>query len=350
MACRMARRPVKVADSSGPRARCQSDAIEWIVVLAFLGGNLSERSGVESQVKSSVMDAIGNTPVVRLGRLFPGMDVVAKLEYMNPGGSIKDRMVRFMLQSLPADTARVVESSSGNTGAALAMASAVLGLRCDVTVPQTTSIEKIKRIRAYGAEVHLCAPEDGQDPAGGYQAVAERLAQDGNAHYLDQYRSALNREAHYRDTGPELWRQVAGAIDVFVCGIGSGGTISGIGRYLKEQKPDLVVLGVEPRNSAYRKLVTDAPVDAPFASVVEGVGKRQASQSFDPGVVDDVVQIEDDDALAWCRRLAAEEGILAGGSSGCVAAGIAQLLPRLAGKRVATVFPDSGVYYLSKYF
>ncbi|MCS0613425.1 cysteine synthase family protein [Massilia kyonggiensis] len=305
---------------------------------------------MKSQVKSSVMDAIGNTPVVRLGRLFPGSDVVAKLEYMNPGGSIKDRMVRHMLKSLPADTARVVESSSGNTGAALAMASAVLGLQCDVTVPQATSIEKIKRIRAYGAEVHLCAPDDGSDPAAGYHAVAERLAQGDKVHYLDQYRSALNREAHYRDTGPELWRQLAGQVDVFVCGIGSGGTISGIGRYLKEQKPDLVVIGVEPRNSAYRKLVTDTPADGPFASAVEGVGKRQPSGSFDPAVVDDVVQVADDDALEWCHRLAAEEGILAGGSSGCVTAGIAQLLPRLAGKRVATVFPDSGVYYLSKYF
>lgn len=305
---------------------------------------------MESQVKSSVMDAIGNTPVVRLSRLFAGLDVVAKLEYMNPGGSIKDRMVRHMLKSLPPDTARVVESSSGNTGAALAMASAVFGLQCDITVPQTTSIEKIKRIRAYGAEVHLCAPDDGLDPAGGYQAVAERLAEGENVHYLDQYRSALNREAHYRDTGPELWQQLAGEIDVFVCGIGSGGTISGIGRYLKEQKPGLTVIGVEPRNSAYRKLVNAAHADGAFASVVEGVGKRQPSGSFDPRVVDDVVQVDDDDALDWCRRLAADEGILAGGSSGCVTAGIAQLLPRLAGKRVVTVFPDSGVYYLSKYF
>jgi cystathionine beta-synthase len=308
------------------------------------------RSGVKNQVKSSVMDAIGNTPVVRLGRVFPAIDVVAKLEFMNPGGSIKDRMVRYMLNRMPAGTARVVEGSSGNTGAALAMASAVLGLQCDVTLPQTTSIEKIKRIRAYGAEVHLCPLDDGCGPTAGYQAVAEQLAQGENVHYLDQYRSALNREAHYRDTGPELWQQLAGAIDVFVCGIGSGGTISGIGRYLKEQKPGLTVIGVEPRNSAYRKLVTDTPADGPFATVVEGVGKRQASLSFDARVVDDVVQVDDDAALDWCRRLATEEGILAGGSSGCVTAGIAQLQSRLAGLRVATVFPDSGVYYLSKYF
>ena len=305
---------------------------------------------MENQAKSSVMDAIGNTPVVRLGRVFPGADVVAKLEFMNPGGSIKDRMVRYMLNRMPAGTTRVVEGSSGNTGAALAMASAVLGMQCDVTLPQTTSIEKIKRIRAYGAEVHLCPQDDGCGCSCGYQAVAEQLAEGDNVHFLDQYRSALNREAHYSDTAPELWQQLAGEIDVFVCGIGSGGTISGIGRYLKEQKRDVTVIGVEPRNSAYRGLVTDTPADGPFATIVEGVGKRHPSRSFDAGVVDDVIQVDDDAAVTWCRRLATEEGILAGGSSGCVTAGIAQLLLRFAGARVATVFPDSGVYYLSKYF
>jgi cystathionine beta-synthase len=289
------------------------------------------------------MEAIGETPVVRLGRVFPDASVVAKLEYMNPGGSIKDRMVRHMLRHMPAGTRHVVESSSGNTGAALAMASAVLGLRCDVTVPDTTSREKLKRIAAYGARVHLCAPDD-------YHAVAERLVDEHDAHYLDQYCTPLNREAHYRDTGPELWRQLAGEVDVFVCGVGSGGTISGIGRYLKEQDARVRVIGVEPLGSSYRKLVTDQAPAGVLATTIEGVGKRQPSRSFDPAVVDDVVQVSDEDALAWCRRLAREEGILAGGSSGCVAAGIAQLLPRLRSLRIATVFPDSGAFYLSKYF
>jgi len=298
---------------------------------------------VQSQVKASVMEAIGETPVVRLGRIFPAASVVAKLEYMNPGGSIKDRMVRHMLRGMPSGTAHVVESSSGNTGAALAMASAVMGLRCDVTVPDTTSSEKVKRIAAYGAAIHLCPPDD-------YHAAAERLVSENEAHYLDQYCTPLNREAHYRDTGPELWRQLAGEVDVFVCGVGSGGTISGIGRYLKEQNAGVRVIGVEPPHSAYRKLVTDRPAEGVFKSAIEGVGKRQASRSFDPAVVDDVVQVRDEDALDWCRRLAQKEGILAGGSSGCVVAGIAQLLPKLHGLRVATVFPDSGVYYLSKYF
>jgi cystathionine beta-synthase len=318
-------------------------------MLAFLKSNYKERSGVQSQVRDSVMDAIGETPVVRLGRVFRGANVVAKLEYMNPGGSIKDRMVRHMLRHMPAGTEHVVESSSGNTGAALAMASAVLGLRCDVTVPDTTSSEKVKRIKAYGAAVHLCAP-DGSDAGEGYHAAAERLAREHGAHYLDQYCTALNREAHYRDTGPELWRQLAGEIDVFVCGVGSGGTISGIGRYLKERNAGVRVIGVEPVNSGYRKLVTDRAPAGPFRTAIEGVGKRQPSRSFDPAAVDDVVQVADEDALAWCHRLAREEGMLAGGSSGCVAAGIASLLPELGGKRVATVFPDSGAFYLSKYF
>jgi cystathionine beta-synthase len=289
------------------------------------------------------MEAIGETPVVRLGRVFPAAEVVAKLEYMNPGGSIKDRMVRHMLRHMPAGARHVVESSSGNTGAALAMASAVRGLRCDVTVPDTTSGEKVKRIAAYGARVHLCAPDD-------YHAAAERLVEEHGAHYLDQYCTPLNREAHYRDTGPELWRQLAGEVDVFVCGVGSGGTISGIGRYLKERDARVRVIGVEPLHSAYRELVTDMPAGGSFKTAIEGVGKREPSRSFDPAVVDDVVQVRDEDTLAWCQRLAREEGMLVGGSSGCVAAGIAQLLPRLQGLRIATVFPDSGAFYLSKYF
>lgn len=295
------------------------------------------------------MEAIGNTPMVRLKRLFPEADVVAKLEYMNPGGSIKDRMVRYMLRSLPAGTERVVESSSGNTGAALAMASAVFGLHCDVTLPETTSKEKIRRIGAYGAHVHLCSVAADDAAEFGYHAVAEQIAKDGNAFYLDQYCSDLNRQAHYTDTGPELWTQLDGEIDIFLCGIGSGGTISGIGRYLKERNPSVRVIGVEPLHSSYQEAVTDAPIRGEFLTVIEGIGKRQPSCSFDSSVVDDVVQVSDEQALAWGRRLAREEGILAGGSSGCITAGIAALLPALRGRRIATLFPDSGMFYLSKY-
>lgn len=305
---------------------------------------------MKRQVKASVMDAIGNTPLVRLGRAFPDVDVVAKLEYMNPGGSIKDRMVRYMLKHMPTDTKRVVESSSGNTGAALAMASAVLGLECDVAVPDTTSGEKIKRIATYGAKVHVCGGGSANGAAADYHTVAEEIAKRKDAYYLDQYCSSLNREAHYSDTGPELWAQLDGEIDIFICGIGSGGTISGIGRYLKERNPAIRVIGIEPVNSSYRGLIENVQTEAEFATVIEGIGKPQPSLSFDPAVVDEVVQVPDEEALAWVRKLAQEEGILVGGSSGSVTAGIAKLLPRLEGKRVVTVFPDSGVFYLSKYF
>ncbi|WBS02077.1 PLP-dependent cysteine synthase family protein [Pseudoduganella sp. SL102] len=308
--------------------------------------SVSERT---SQVHGSVLDAIGNTPVVRLERLFHGHDIVAKLEFMNPGGSIKDRMVRYMLRYLPAGVEHVVESSSGNTGAALAMAAAVRGLRCDVTLPDRTSREKMRRIEAYGAEVHMCASDVPEAHEASYHSMAERIAAEHGAFHLDQYRSALNRQAHYTDTAPELWFQLDGRIDCFVCGIGSGGTISGIGRFLKERDRRITVIGVEPLHSSYRAAVTGAVADGEFGSVIEGVGKRAPSGTFDADVVDDVIQVPDDDAVAWCHRLAREEGILAGGSSGCVAAGIARLLPKLSG-RVVTVFPDSGVNYLSKYF
>lgn len=301
---------------------------------------------MESQVKASVLDAIGNTPVVRLARMFPGSDVVAKLEYMNPSGSIKDRMVRFMLSSLPAETLRVVESSSGNTGAALAMACAVLGLDCEIAVPETTSIEKIKRIRAYGANAHLCSTND---PACDYQTFAEAMAQAAGTFHLDQYRSALNSAAHYSDTGPEMWNQMAGEIDIFISGIGSGGTISGIGRYFKERNPEIIVIGVEPLHSSYLNLVTNQAGEGKYETQIEGVGKSSPSPSFDPRFVDDVIQVPDDDALRWMRRLADVEGIYAGGSSGCVAAAVAKVLSTYPEHRIATIFPDSAAFYASKY-
>jgi len=261
-----------------------------------------------------------------------------------------------MLRHLPDGVERVVESSSGNTGAALAMAAAVRGLRCDVTVPDRTSREKIRRIAAYGADVHLCASDVAEAHERSYYSMAEHIAAEHGAFHLDQYRSALNRQAHYADTAPELWSQLDGRIDCFVCGIGSGGTISGIGRFLKEHDPRIVVIGVEPLHSAYRAAVAGAAADGDggvepgqFGTVIEGVGKRKPCATFDPAVVDDVIQVPDDMAIDYCHRLAREEGILVGGSSGCVAAGIARLLPKLSG-RVVTVFPDSGANYLSKYF
>lgn len=301
------------------------------------------------------MDAIGNTPMVSLARLFaayPAVDVVAKLEFMNPSGSIKDRMVRYMLahEHERGFTKKVVESSSGNTGASLAMASAVYGIDCDIAVPDVTSHEKIKRIGAFGARVHTCAAHLAADEAGSYQAKALAVAHETGAFHLDQYRSQLNAESHYVDTAPELWEQTAGQIDYFVAGVGSGGTISGIGRFLKERNPAIVVIGVEPVHSGYHAALRGEANAQPFASRIEGVGKKDAAGSFDPSVVDEIIQVPDEQALEYCHRLAQTEGMLVGGSSGCVTAAIAGLLDKVQSGRIATIFPDSGAFYLSKYF
>jgi cystathionine beta-synthase len=310
-----------------------------------------------SRVCNSVMEAIGHTPAVRLARLFaekPDVEVIAKLEYMNPSGSIKDRMVRYMLkharENHQLDAKRVVESSSGNTGAALAMACAVHDLDCEVSVPDRTSVEKIKRISAYGAKVHPCPSDVPGDHPESYYSKAEALAEKTGAFHLDQYRSGLNREAHYFDTGPELWEQMAGRIDYFVCGIGSGGTISGIGKYLKERNPKIRVIGVEPNGSAYHSTVVSSASSTAFRTIIEGVGKQTPSESFDASVIDDVIQVPDTLSLEYCHRLARDEGILVGGSSGSVTAGVAKLLEQISHGRVVTIFPDSGAFYLSKYF
>jgi cystathionine beta-synthase len=309
------------------------------------------------QVCHSVMDAIGHTPAVRLARLFaakPEVEVIAKLEYMNPSGSIKDRMVRYMLkhakENNKLDAGRVVESSSGNTGAALAMACAVQQLECEISVPDHTSVEKIKRISAYGAKVHACPSDVPGDHPDSYYSKAEGLAQRTNAFHLDQYRSELNREAHYFDTAPELWEQLSGRIDYFVCGVGSGGTISGIGKYLKERNPKIRVIGIEPNGSAYHSAVGHEPSNIGFRTIIEGLGKPKPAKSCDLSVIDDVIQVPDSLSLEYCHRLARDEGILVGGSSGSVTAGVAKLLERVSHGRIVTIFPDSGVFYLSKYF
>jgi cystathionine beta-synthase len=309
-----------------------------------------------SGICDSVMDAIGWTPAVRLSRLFANdrnVEVVAKLEFMNPGGSIKDRMVKYMLNEAEEkgllETKRVIESSSGNTAASLAMASAIRKLSCQVAVPDKISEEKRRRIAAYGAEVCVCDSDLPADDAGSYYSRGRELAAQTQAFYLDQYRSEFNRTAHYRSTGPEIWEQMNGHIDYLVCGIGSGGTISGVGRYLKERNPGVRVIGVEPVGSGYRRALGKESAEA-GPTVIEGIGKKKPVESFDPSVVDDVIQVTDEQSLAYCRLLAKEEGILAGGSSGTAIAGIAQLIPQIHNARVVTIFPDSGVFYLSKYF
>lgn len=308
---------------------------------------------------NSIIDAIGNTPLVCLDNFYSvdsNIEVLAKCEFMNPSGSIKDRMVRHMLSKAKENNniknAKVVESSSGNTGAALAMMSSIYGYDCEIYLPSSTSQEKINRIKSYGAKVVECPANLASTDENSYYSQAEFAAESSNSLYLNQYKSKLNANAHYFDTAPELWEQASEHIDYFVCGIGSGGTITGVGKFLKEKNPNIQIIGVEPIGSAYKNTIsnTNRKLDG-FYTKIEGIGKVKPAKSFDSSYVDDVIQISDKLSIEYCHKLASEQGILVGGSSGSVAAGVSHLLSTsITDGRVVTVFPDSGMLYLSKYF
>jgi len=276
------------------------------------------------QAFDSIVDAVGNTPLVRIVKHEDGCParLFAKLEFMNPGGSVKDRLAKYLVSSMERDgtltqDSILVENSSGNTGAAMSMVAAVRGLRCVVTIPDKMSREKIARMRAFGTEV-VVAPTavDANDPRS-YYSVARKLAKEiPNAIYPDQYNNPLNALAHYESTGPEIWEQTGGAIDAFVCGIGTGGTISGVGRYLKQKNPAVQVIGVDPIGSGFHDYFHHERMSKPRIYDVEGIGEDYLVKAVDFSVIDDIVQVDDAESFIAARKLVREEGILCGGSSG----------------------------------
>lgn len=309
------------------------------------------------QAFESIMDTIGNTPMVHIekhndrcpARLF------AKLEFMNPGGSIKDRLVKYLLSCMKQDgsllqNSILVENSSGNTGAAMSMATAACGLRCVITIPDKMSKEKIARMQAFGTEVVIAPTAVEADDPRSYYSMARKLAKEiPNAIYPDQYNNPLNALAHYESTGPEIWEQTEGTIDAFVCGIGTGGTISGVGRYLKEKNPAVQVIGVDPIGSIFHDYFYHNRMPEPHVYDVEGIGEDYLVKAVDFNVIDDIVQVSDADSFAAARRLVREEGILCGGSSGSALCAALQVAPRFSGRNVVVILPDSGNMYLSKF-
>ena len=299
----------------------------------------------------SILDLVGDTPLVRLHKVTEGLraTVLAKLEQLNPGGSVKDRIGLAMVEDAerrgllkPGGT--IIEPTSGNTGHGLAMVAAIKGYKMIFVMPDKMSLEKISLLRAYGAEVIVCPTNVERESPQSYYSVADRLSREvPGAFQPNQYFNERNPEAHYRGTGPELWRQTGGKLDVFVAGIGTGGTISGVGRYLKEQSPSVHVVGADPEGSIYSGKI------APYK--VEGVGEDFWPATFNPKVVDEIIQVTDRESFVAARKLAREEGILTGGSGGMALHAAIQVgVERGPDDTIVVLLPDTGRNYLSKFF
>ncbi len=310
----------------------------------------------------NILQAIGNTPIVRLNQVSQKGDAkfFAKAEFMNPGGSIKDRIGWYLIEDAerrqllnPGGT--IVESTSGNTGVGLAIAAAIKGYKTVFVLPDKMSQEKIRTLRAFGARVVVTptavAPEDPRS----YYQVSRRIAQETpNSYYMNQYDNLANREAHYRYTGPEILRQMPD-IDVFVAGIGTGGTVCGVGKYLKEHKPSCKVIAVDPVGSiVYDYFKTGNLKSAPKTYKIEGIGEDFIPKNYDFSVIDDMIQVEDKESFLMTREMLTREGLYCGVSCGAATVGalkwIRQQGQTFHNKNVLVILPDSGNRYLSKVF
>ena len=299
----------------------------------------------------SILDLVGNTPLVRLNKVTEGLRplILAKLEQLNPGGSVKDRIGLSMLEDAerrgllrPGGT--IVEPTSGNTGHGLAMAAAIKGYKMIFVMPDKMSAEKISLLRAYGAEVVICPTNVERESQQSYYSVADRLTREvPGAFQPNQYFNPRNPEAHYRTTGPEIWRQTDGRITTFVAGVGTGGTITGVGKYLKEQNRAVRVIGADPEGSIYSGEI------APYK--VEGVGEDFWPGTFDREIVDEFIQVTDRECFVAARKLARQEGILVGGSAGlALHAAIQVAVNSKPDDVIVVLLPDTGRNYLSKFF
>ncbi len=313
----------------------------------------------ELRVYERLSDAIGWTPLVRLHRSVDGLgcEVFAKIEYMNPMGSIKDRIARYMIDKALADGRlhagdTVIENSSGNTAMGLALMAVMENLECTMVVRSQTSKEKLDGLRAMGVDLVLV---DGdlppEDPAS-YNQTARRLAAERpSAYFPDQHNNRENSEAHYRTTGPEIWRQMARDIDYLVAGIGTGGTICGVARFLKERDPSIKVIAVDPEGSVFYDHFHRGVLVEPGRYAIEGLGDEEIIGCPEFELIDDMFRISDREAFVTTRELARTEGIFAGGSSGAALWAVRRLAERLdAPARIVTLFPDSGFRYLSTIF
>jgi cystathionine beta-synthase len=307
----------------------------------------------------NVLAAIGHTPLVKLNKVVREGDatVLAKLEYLNPGGAIKDRMALHILDKaekagLLRRGGTIVENTSGNTGVGIAIAAAVKGYRCIFTMPDKMSKEKQDTLKAFGAQVVVTPTNVPADSPESYYSVAKRIAAETpNSFYLNQYHNPDNIEAHYVSTAPEIWEQTEGRFDAFVAGLGTGGTMSGCGKYFKERNPKIQNVGADPIGSVYFSMFKTGKLSQPHVYKMEGIGEDMMCGAMDLSILDDVRQVNDAQAFSMARRLAREEGIFAGGSSGAAVHVAVQVARELGkGKTVVVPLPDGGRSYISKLF
>src|SRR5690606_30665514 len=308
-------------------------------------------------VLDSVLGAIGETPLIRLNSVARGHEasVLAKAEFLNPGGSVKDRIGIAIVEDAersgqlkPGGT--IVEATSGNTGVGLAIAAAIKGYRTVFVMPDKMSDEKIQLLRAFGARVVVTPTAVEPDDPRSYYSVANRIvAETPNAILANQYHNPVNPEAHVQTTGPEVWRQTQGQVDVFVAGMGTGGTISGVGRYLKQQNPAVQIVGVDPVGSLLYEYFHTGKLGEAVTYRTEGIGEDFVPSTTDFSVIDDVVQVDDRESFLMTRRLVREEGLFVGGSSGSAVAGALKYVEKASlgpDKTVVVLLPDSGSRYL----
>jgi cystathionine beta-synthase len=314
------------------------------------------------KICDSILDAIGRTPMVRINAITRGIvpaTVLAKLETFNPGNSIKDRMAVKMIEDAeragllkPGGT--IVEGTSGNTGMGLAIAAVVKGYKCIFTTTDKQSKEKVDALKAFGAEVIVCPTNvDPEDPRS-YYSVSSRLQTEvPNSWKANQYDNLSNSQAHYEQTGPEIWEQTDGRVTHLVVGVGTGGTISGTGRYLKERNPKIQIVGIDTYGSVFKKYKETGVFDKTeiYPYITEGIGEDFLPKNVDFGVIDHFEKVTDKDAAIMTRRIAREEGIFAGNSAGAAVAGVLQLAPRFKpDDLVVVIFHDHGSRYLGKMF
>ncbi len=306
-----------------------------------------------------ITKAVGNTPIVRLNKVTKGLaaEIYVKCEFLNPGGSHKDRLASNMLRRAEADGLKpggtIIEATSGNTGASLALLAAVRGYKCIFVMPDKMSMEKIANLRAFGAKVVVCPTAVDADDPRSYYKVSRRLADETpNSFYANQYHNPANPEAHYLSSAPEIWRQTKGDFDAFVAGMGTGGTISGCGKFFKEKNPQIQLVGVDPVGSLYYDFVKSGRITKPFSYKVEGIGEDFFPSTMNLKIIDDIVRVDDKECFLMTRELTREEGLFVGGSGGAAVAGAIKYAKQHPNRKqkILVFLCDSGQKYVSKIF